>query len=74
MTTAIIGVGHIGKTLGEHFVAGGERVVLAARDQADAARVASEPGEPASAASVADANRRPERGAQPTPRINPERT
>jgi len=58
MTTAIIGVGHIGKTLGEHFVAGGERVVLAARDQADAARVASELGEldsAASAASVADA-------------------
>ncbi|HUA44200.1 MAG TPA: NAD(P)-binding domain-containing protein [Solirubrobacteraceae bacterium] len=54
-TTAIIGVGHIGKTLGEHFVAGGERVVLAARDQADAARVADELGELASAASVADA-------------------
>ena len=55
MTTAIIGVGHIGKTLGEHFVAGGERVALAARDQADAVRVASELGELASAASVADA-------------------
>jgi len=55
MRTAIIGVGHIGRTLGEHFVAGGERVVLAARDQADAARVADELGELASAASVADA-------------------
>ena len=55
MTTAIIGVGHIGKTLGEHFVAVGERVALAARDQADAVRVASELGELASAASVADA-------------------
>jgi len=55
MTTAIIGVGHIGRTLGEQFVAGGEHVVLAARDQADAARVARELGERASAASVADA-------------------
>jgi len=55
MTTAIIGVGHIGKTLGEHFVAGGERVVLAARDPADAAGVAGELGELAGAASVADA-------------------
>ena len=32
MTTAIIGVGQIGKPLAEHLVAGGERVVLAARD------------------------------------------
>jgi predicted dinucleotide-binding enzyme len=55
MRTAIIGVGHIGKTLGEDLVAGGERVVLAARDQADAAGVADQLGELASAASVADA-------------------
>ena len=32
MTTAIIGVGQIGKPLAEHLVAGGEPVVLAARD------------------------------------------
>ena len=55
MTTAIIGVGHIGKTLGEDLVAGGERVVLASRDPANAAGVAGELGELASAASVADA-------------------
>jgi predicted dinucleotide-binding enzyme len=55
MTTAIIGVGHIGKPLAEHLVAGGERVVLAAGDPADAAEVASELGELASAASIADA-------------------
>ena len=55
MTTAIIGVGHIGKTLGEDLVAGGERVVLAARDPADVAEVADQLGELASAASVADA-------------------
>jgi predicted dinucleotide-binding enzyme len=55
MTTAIIGVGHIGKTLGEHFVAGGEHVVLAAHDPANAAGVADQLGELASAASVADA-------------------
>jgi predicted dinucleotide-binding enzyme len=55
MTTAIIGVGHIGKPLAEHLVAGGERVVLAARDPADAAEVAGELGELAGAASIADA-------------------
>jgi predicted dinucleotide-binding enzyme len=55
MTTAIIGVGQIGKPLAEHLVAGGEPVVLAARDPADAAEVAGELGELASAASVADA-------------------
>jgi predicted dinucleotide-binding enzyme len=55
MTTAIIGVGHIGKTLGEDLVTGGERVVLAAREVADAAKVADQLGELASAASVADA-------------------
>ena len=55
MTTAIIGVGHIGKTLGEELVAGGERVVLAARDPVDAAKVADQLGDLASAASVADA-------------------
>ena len=55
MTTAIIGVGHLGKTLAEDLVAGDERVVLAARDPADAAKVADQLGELASAASVADA-------------------
>jgi 8-hydroxy-5-deazaflavin:NADPH oxidoreductase len=55
MSTAIIGVGHLGKTLAEDLVAGGERVVLAAHDPADAAKVADQLGELASAASVADA-------------------
>jgi predicted dinucleotide-binding enzyme len=55
MTTAIIGVGHIGKTLGEVLVSGGERVVLAARDPANAAEVARELGDLAGAATVADA-------------------
>jgi 8-hydroxy-5-deazaflavin:NADPH oxidoreductase len=55
MTTAIIGVGHLGKTLGEDLVAGGERVVLVAGDPGDAAAVAGQLGELASAASIADA-------------------
>ena len=55
MTTAIIGVGHIGKALGENLVAGGERVVLAARDPAHAAGVADQLGLLADAASVDDA-------------------
>ena len=54
MTTAIIGVG-LGKALGENLVAGGERVVLAARDPAHAAGVADQLGLLADAASVDDA-------------------
>ncbi len=36
MTTAIIGVGQIGSGLARDLVRGGERVVLAARDQSHA--------------------------------------
>ena len=32
MTTAIIGIGHIGSALAHHLVAGGEDVALAAED------------------------------------------
>ena len=35
MTTAIIGVGNIGKSVARHLVDGGERVVLAARDESN---------------------------------------
>ena len=36
MTTAIVGVGNIGGALARHLVAGGESVVLAAKDQSRA--------------------------------------
>ena len=36
MTTAIIGVGNIGKSVARHLVDGGERVVLATRDESNA--------------------------------------
>src|SRR5258706_5824264 len=52
MTTAIIGTGNIGGTLARHLVRGGERVVLAAKDEANAAALAQELGELARAASV----------------------
>ena len=52
MTTAIIGLGNIGKSVAGHLVDGGERVVLAARDESNATALASELGELASAASV----------------------
>src|SRR5205809_772612 len=52
MTTAIIGVGNIGRSVARHLVDGGERVVLAARDESNAAALASELGELASATSV----------------------
>jgi 8-hydroxy-5-deazaflavin:NADPH oxidoreductase len=52
MTTAIIGVGNIGKSVARHLVDGGERVVLAAREESDATALANELGEPASATSV----------------------
>jgi predicted dinucleotide-binding enzyme len=55
MTTAIIGVGNIGKTVARHLVDGGERVVLAARDGSHATALANELGELASAASVEEA-------------------
>jgi len=55
VTTAIIGTGNIGGTLARHLVRGGEPVVLAARDEANAAALAEELGELARAATVEDA-------------------
>jgi hypothetical protein len=52
MTTAIIGVGNIGKSVARHLVDGGERVVLAARDESNATALANQLGELASATSV----------------------
>ena len=52
MTTAIIGVGNIGKVVGGHLVGGGERVVLAARDESHARALADQLGALASATSV----------------------
>ena len=55
MTTAIIGTGNIGGTLARHLVCGGEPVVLAAKDEANAAALAQELAELARAASVEEA-------------------
>src|SRR5213596_2947914 len=55
MATAIIGTGNIGGTLARHLVHGGEPVLLAAKDEANAAALAQELGELASAASVEEA-------------------
>src|SRR5438034_6328277 len=55
MATAIIGTGNIGGTLARHLVRGGEPVVLAAKDEANAAALAQELGELARAASVDEA-------------------
>ena len=55
MATAIIGIGNIGGTLARHLVRGGEPVVLAAKDEANAAALAQELGELARAASVEEA-------------------
>ena len=55
MTTAIIGVGNVGGALARHLVRGGEPVVLAAREEADATALAGELGSLASAASVPEA-------------------
>src|SRR3989449_4391372 len=52
MTTAIIGIGNIGKSVARHLVDGGERVVLAAHDESNATALANELGELASATSV----------------------
>jgi len=52
MTTAIIGVGNIGKSVARHLVDGGERVVLAAGDESNATALAKELGGLASATSV----------------------
>src|SRR5260221_5568836 len=55
VTTAIIGVGNIGGALARHVVRGGERVMLAAKDESKAAALAGELGPLASAASVGEA-------------------
>jgi 8-hydroxy-5-deazaflavin:NADPH oxidoreductase len=55
MTTAIIGVGNIGGTLARHLARGGEQVVLAAREESNAATVAAEVGPLASAATIPEA-------------------
>ena len=55
MTTAIIGVGNIGGTLARHLVRGGEQVVLAAREESNAAAVAAELEPLASAATIPEA-------------------
>src|SRR3954462_4125606 len=55
MPTAIIGTGNIGGALARNLVRGGEPVVLAAKDEANAAALAQELGELARAASVEDA-------------------
>lgn len=55
MTTAIIGVGNIGKAVARNLVKGGERVVLASRTQAHADALASELGALATATTVAQA-------------------
>src|SRR5438094_2728295 len=55
MTTAIIGTGNIGGQVARFLVAGGERVVLAARNESHAAALANELGPLASAAPVRQA-------------------
>src|SRR5580765_5113498 len=55
MATAIIGTGNIGGALARHLVRGGEPVVLAAKDEANAAVLAQELGDLARAASVEEA-------------------
>src|SRR5438067_13924493 len=55
MATAIIGIGNIGGPLARHLVRGGEPVVLAAKDEANAAGLAQELGQLARAASVEEA-------------------
>lgn len=55
MTTAIIGVGNIGKTVAKLLADGGEDVILAARTASEASKVADGLGSSVTAASVADA-------------------
>jgi 8-hydroxy-5-deazaflavin:NADPH oxidoreductase len=55
MATAIIGVGQIGSAVARNLVQGGEDVVLAAKDEEHAAKLASELGDRARPASVEDA-------------------
>jgi predicted dinucleotide-binding enzyme len=55
MSTAVIGAGNLGGTVARHLVAGGESVVIAARDESKAKALADELGPNARAASVEDA-------------------
>jgi predicted dinucleotide-binding enzyme len=55
MTTAIVGVGNIGSAVARHLAAGGEPVVLAAKDQSSAQALADDLGPLARATSVPDA-------------------
>jgi predicted dinucleotide-binding enzyme len=55
LTTAIIGVGNIGGAVARHLVAGGESVVLAAKDESHTKALADELGPLARATSVEDA-------------------
>jgi hypothetical protein len=55
MTTTIIGVGNLGGAVARHLVAGGESVVLAAKDESNVEALAGELGPLARAASVEDA-------------------
>jgi 8-hydroxy-5-deazaflavin:NADPH oxidoreductase len=55
VTTAIIEIGNVGSRVARNLVQGGERVVLAARDQSGADSLAAELGALASSASVVDA-------------------
>jgi 8-hydroxy-5-deazaflavin:NADPH oxidoreductase len=55
LTTAIIGVGNLGRTVARHLVGGAESVVLAAADEGHAKALADELGPSAHAASVEDA-------------------
>ena len=55
MTTAIVGVGNIGSAVARHLVAGGEPVILAAKDESAPQALAEELGPLARAASVEDA-------------------
>ena len=55
MTTAIVGVGNIGSAVARHLVAGGEPVVLTAKDESGPQALAEELGPLARAASVEDA-------------------
>ena len=55
MTTAVIGIGNTGKSVARLLAAGGERVISATRDNAQAESFANELGSGARAASVAKA-------------------
>ena len=55
MSTAIIGIGNIGGAVARHLAAGGESVVVAARDESQAQALADELGPNVHAATVAAA-------------------